>query len=1162
MSTEMIELLIKWGPLAIMFVVFATCFVVGLIRGTYKVMRRLIYVVLYVILVWIFIDNITDFALDLNITINGIKGVREFITNFITSNEAVNNFLKYSPELKDLIIEHPQIIISPLLFVVLVLVGLPLSFPIYWVYILIFNLIAKMIFKRKKYARNEQGEILRNEKGKKVKIKRKKHRLLGGFLRGAQGVVLVGVALMPVNFVNRIYNKAKGEAQLEDNETLCGSIEFAEVNEDFCKYLDVYNETIFAKIGGEKSLDKFVNDSLTTVDVDGESVSLEKELSNVAVSAVLLNESGIMSLFKDGKFDLDNADFSKIDFDKINLAIDQLFNSYTLARLVEAGVGYALNEVLNDNLVELLKDEDIVSKLEYSNSDEIKEELKDVVNILKLAVEKNLDDLIIDNRDNVVTIVNGVNASDVEALLNKVLNLRIINKAMPSILKAYGEKYGVNVPSDMSEELNGEISGIFANAVKFVQTMELVNIDEIKEGNIVENIGNKLFVAGAMKADSKESLATLLHELNSSYLFKDVVSEQINKLLEKSDIKVDARVIKYVDSKEAWLKELKVLETAYDLYDEYKNTDQVNYDNVTELLNELTGTKVLISVLPFTYDYLLPKIGIEIDSEGLPIIDFDGEKENISKIAFYNTWEEELVLLNNIADSINVLRLQSLEDITIDLLNEEDNVEALANVMGEVYKSDLLKDPFVDFMKDKINGFVEDYNVEFTKEELLSIDTKEEWENEFTNINKVLNVDFSDESNITKDNLKTVFDAVEEMDLFKSKKVAILKYAVKNSNFLTEEEYNSISWPNSTNQEDIDAFWNNETSVLLNVIDKKETIETLTTSVDLQTLDVSEIGELLNETMKSDILSVVVVDKIVDLLKTNGINHDDDTGESTVNLENSIKSVSDWSVELAIIKNMLNMTSDTFDDKVHGVTAIETMFEDIDNSELLSKTKANLLIKAIEILNIDGISTDEVSVDILKATYNGETYYQYNNEVDVFISFAENRDIIESLTDITSLTGDNKIKVAGLLDKLEFSTILSGKYETTIDNSLAEIKKEQALQDYNVSFKSAEEARDVEWDSEIDRLISIKDTISVVAGYTSSSVVSDRETTLANIGATLDAVEASAFLGSTQADKIADEIVTILTKDLSDDKKITNITKETDKSWKETFDSVLASAGL
>ena len=65
----------------------------------------------------------------------------------------------------------------------------------------------------------------------------------------------------------------------------------------------------------------------------------------------------------------------------------------------------------------------------------------------------------------------------------------------------------------------------------------------------------------------------------------------------------------------------------------------------------MSGTKVFISLLPFAYDEILPQVGIEIDSEGFPVIDFDEENEDSSKVEFYNKWEGELTILKNIADS-------------------------------------------------------------------------------------------------------------------------------------------------------------------------------------------------------------------------------------------------------------------------------------------------------------------------------------------------------------------------------------------------------------------------------------------------------------------------------------------------------------------------------
>ena len=929
--------------------------------------------------------------------------------------------------------------------------------------------------------------------------------------------------------------------------------------------------------------------------------------------------------------------------------------------------------------------------------------------------------MVIDNRENVVNIVNGIDNGNLETLLNKVLSLRIINNAMPSVIKAYGEEYGVNAPEKMTSELNSEITKTFVNAVKFAKTMELTKLEDITEGNVVDNLANSLFEQGALKEASKDSLANLLNDINSSYLFKNVISSQVNKLLDDKDYKVDARVLKYVDSKEAWLNELDVLDEAYALYDEFNSSEIVNYGKVTDLLNDISGTKVFISILPFAYQELLPRVGIEIDSDGLPVIDFDGTSEDESKRLFYDVWEYELILLKDIADSIEVLELQSFDEIDVDLLNDEDNINALSKALANVYRSDLLKEPIVELVVDKVNEFVVDYEVEFSNEELLSIDTEVKWKNELTNINKVLNIDFSDENNVNRTNLETIFNAVGEMSLFANKKVEILKYAIRESNFLTTEEYESIIWPDGNNQNEIDAFWNNETSVLLDIVDKRETIETMTTNLELKTLDTNEIGGLINRVMDSNILNNIVTNKVAELFIDNDLRDDRDVGESNTNLKNSISTVSDWKVELASIKEMLNIsednigdvesgesknrlekmfdgiessdllsntranllmkaiktvditeipeevnvdllrdndyekyneeknifveisknknifdsfssmtletidtnevgslmdvvmksiffkeyvvgeirtvfvnngvkddrdtldgtinlensiagvtswgkefeiiqdmltiTGDTFDIKVNDKTNVEIMFDNIENSELLKNTRANLLIKAIDLVNIQDV---EVPSDVTAKTLSDNNYAQYNKEIDVFISFAENVDNVDNLTDITNLTSDAKDSIASVLDSMKESKILEVKYVTTLDTALNGIRTNQDLVNYGVSFKTKEQTnnyKNIVWIDEIDNLTIISDNINTVSKYDETSIDSavERETTVAIIGETLDAVSNSAFLGEGQADKIADSVIKALTNNV-----VTNITKDTNKTWTQMFVEALA----
>ena len=108
-------------------------------------------------------------------------------------------------------------------------------------------------------------------------------------------------------------------------------------------------------------------------------------------------------------------------------------------------------------------------------------------------------------------------------------------------------------------------------------------------------------------------------------------------------------------------------------------------------------------------------------------------------------------------------------------------------------------------------------------------------------------------------NLEIVFDSIGNMKLFETKKVEMLKYAIDMSGFLSQEEFNSIAWPSEdANQEDINEFYANETEVLVNIVDKKDTIENLASS-SIEDMNTDEVGSLLNEVMKSNILSPIVV---------------------------------------------------------------------------------------------------------------------------------------------------------------------------------------------------------------------------------------------------------------------------------------------------------------
>ena len=79
----------------------------------------------------------------------------------------------------------------------------------------------------------------------------------------------------------------------------------------------------------------------------------------------------------------------------------------------------------------------------------------------------------------------------------------------------------------------------------------------------------------------------------------------------------------------------------------------------------------------------------------------------------------------------------------------------------------------------------------------------------------------------------------------------------------------------------------------------------------------------------------------------------------------------------------------------------------------------------------------------------------------------------------------------------------------------------------------------------------------VVIYHTDKDIIVDRVGTINVIGSTLDSVGQSSFLGEIQANKIANSVITELTKNLPDGYKVTSISKNSGETWSQAFDRVV-----
>ena len=185
----------------------------------------------------------------------------------------------------------------------------------------------------------------------------------------------------------------------------------------------------------------------------------------------------------------------------------------------------------------------------------------------------------------------------------------------------------------------------------------------------------------------------------------------------------------------------------------------------------------------------------------------------------------------------------------------------------------------------------------------------------------------------------------------------------------------------------------------------------------------------------------------------------------------------------------------------------------------------------------------DVSVETLVGM--DKKYTQYNREKDFLIKLVDLTDI----DDISSIDDNNKGKVASALDAMKDSVVFDKEYNSLLTDMIKPIKdidvgNDKTLSDWGITIN--ENPTIESWETEIDSLLIISDNMGMIAQYD----IDDAKNNTATIGVTLDALDNSSIISGT--DKVAGKLVdNILGVDG------TPITKDSDKTWKQTFDILL-----
>ena len=249
--------------------------------GIKKALYRTTYILLSVIFAFVLAPFVNEelFNMDLSkfgiaLTFNGKNYYTaiDFIEEVIVHSEFLNDLYKYVPSLKELLMDFPQLILMPITYVLLFLVFIVVWAPLYFY----------LSYKRKR-------RILYDREDNKTK------RVWAGVLGCVQLIFIISVLLSPLNGVNRIYQNSTNNTLDDKYSSLCDEHEALKKYEGYCDMLEIYNSTVFANIGANKTLSNYVFDSLTRISYEDDSTTLSNEASLIIKSGIVLNQSGLLN---------------------------------------------------------------------------------------------------------------------------------------------------------------------------------------------------------------------------------------------------------------------------------------------------------------------------------------------------------------------------------------------------------------------------------------------------------------------------------------------------------------------------------------------------------------------------------------------------------------------------------------------------------------------------------------------------------------------------------------------------------------------------------------------------------------------------------------------------------------------------------------------------
>lgn len=529
-------------------------FLGGLIKGLKKSTLRFFVLLVFIALAVLLTSTVSKSLLNAQVTINGATmSISKFITDFVTENEVIADLYNSSPNLAQFVNSLPLIVLNLVVFSVLVLIGNLLSYIVYLI-------LAKILFKKKKETNSKLNYkkelVLPGEK-------EKKHRLLGGVVGCIQALTLMFVTLIPISgimsTISDLSNSTSANVAYAQTEmTPTSKLINENLPKEVLDVVNVYESSFIGKVASVGNLDNLCFDTITTIKVGENKIAIRRELNYVAT--IYDNVAFLV------EFDFKNGNLEDLDFDKIEKAIDALFNSGILQSLLPEVAEWAVNDITSENPTIKMEVSDYVLEIYRLFADELnssndkfltlKTNIYSIFNVAKSTCESGIADILLAEKIDYNKLYDVLTHEDrevLETILDNLLNVNLLkrvvvnefNKGIDQLEVEYQTTIG-DISYDNVDWNQSRLKEIVFSALDIYdnlkETLSQDVVDKIeKEPYLVLNADVELICKKLNYIFTKLSETSLLTDENNNSLYPNLLDA-----LDKSEINeyVDITVFK------------------------------------------------------------------------------------------------------------------------------------------------------------------------------------------------------------------------------------------------------------------------------------------------------------------------------------------------------------------------------------------------------------------------------------------------------------------------------------------------------------------------------------------------------------------------------------------------------------------------------------------